>query len=1325
MKNPGYGQPLALRNRFAGIMLSAIALALSCIAISADAATVIRGPYLQTVTPNSVIVRWRTDVATDARVRFGTASGALTSSAQNNVRSTNHSVQLTGLTPATRYYYDIGTSAAKLAGNASFSFVSAPTEKSQRFVRIWVTGDPGTADAGARSVRDGFVKFAGSRPATLWLMLGDNAYEDGTDADYQKAVFNMYPQQLRSLPLYSAFGNHEGHSANSSNESGPYYQIFSFPRNGQAGGLASGTEAYYSFDYGKIHFIALDSYGSDDSADGPMMTWLKADLAATNKDWVIAFWHHPPYSKGSHDSDLSSSQTAMRQIAARILENHGVDLVLSGHRHAYERSYLIDGHYGKSTTFDSSMIVDSGDGSPAGSGAYRKSLPLQPHQGTVYVAAGNAGRTSSSGDLNHPAMLVNSRQRGSLVLDLVDNRLEVRMINPSGNVADYFAIVKGADKAAPQIRSAEATTASVIKVAFSEPVTPKSGSAVANYTLVRNGYTAAATGVQIATADVAADGRSVTLRTSAPLVENSSYTLSVRNISDADNNVIQAGASAVIAYAATATAKFQNGSSPDGGYAGTADTYLAEVSPDRNFGYATTLEADGDDAGLDMGVLLRWDLSAIPASAVVQSAAITVRVTGSTVGSYNLYALSRGWSQSGATWLRTGLTGPWGKPGATGANDHEPDVLAVWSNLGTGSSTIPLNNKGLETLQAWISGSRPNNGFLLYDPDTTDGLRIASSETSDPAARPQLKIVYTTDPAAVAPGLPYDFRTVGVAADGIWIAWSAPADGAEIVGYRVWVNGVDMGNTATPEYKALKLEPSTQYNFSVTSIAIDGSESAKAGYKASTLASAAGSVSASGWQSPSSGGGGTANIAPKISGSPSSLAQVGKAYSFRPTASDPDNGPGKLAFSIANKPAWATFDTTSGALSGVPGVSDIATTKGIRISVSDGAAAASLAAFDLVVQSAPSATSGGAGTVKFFVDAKSDFDTWTKSPSEDTKAWMRDHYFRMQTYSGYFDSRLTWYPNAWVYKDSYALKPGWSVTQQHPEWILRDADGSKLYIPFGCSGGTCPQYAADIGNQNFRNWWMDSLSAVMNSGYIGVWVDDVNLKWKVGNGDGNSVIPMDSRTGARMTYADYQRYFAEFMEQVRARFPDAEIAHNIIWSTVPADGDKQFLTREVQAADYINLERGVSDKGIKGGSGTYGFETFLKFIDWVHSLGRNVILDDDDSTSVKDRDYELATYFLINNGNDLLGADGDRSRMNPDNFWSGYSVNLGAALGQRYLDSGVFRRDFKCGVVLVNQPEQPDRTIALAQSMTDLNGRSVRSVTLTAAEGEVLIHPCQ
>ncbi len=89
-----------------------------------------------------------------------------------------------------------------------------------------------------------------------------------------------------------------------------------------------------------------------------MLTWLELDLASTSQDWIIANWHHPPYSKGSHDSDVDSEQVAMRENALPVLESHGVDLVLTGHSHAYERSMLIDGHNGLSDTFGPQFAVD-------------------------------------------------------------------------------------------------------------------------------------------------------------------------------------------------------------------------------------------------------------------------------------------------------------------------------------------------------------------------------------------------------------------------------------------------------------------------------------------------------------------------------------------------------------------------------------------------------------------------------------------------------------------------------------------------------------------------------------------------------------------------------------------------------------------------------------------------------------------------------------------------------------------------------------------------------------------------------------------------------
>ena len=324
---------------------------LSAVLPVAEAQTVVRGPYLQSGTSSSVIIKWRTDEATDSLVRYGLDHDpeGLQLSATNSTSTTEHAVQLTGLSADVKYFYSVGTSSAlQLAGGDSDHFVvTAPVPGTAKPTRIWVIGDSGTANRNARAVRDAFLNFTESRNPDLWIMLGDNAYYHGTDNEYQRAVFNTYSQVLPRTVLWPTLGNHGKGTSDSTTESGPYYDIFSLPRNGEAGGVASGTEAYYSFDYGNIHFVCLNSE-TDPSPDGAMMTWLEADLAANDKEWIIAFWHRPPYSRGSANSDTDSRQIALRQNAVPLLERYGVDLVLTGHTHAYERSYLIDGHYGLS-----------------------------------------------------------------------------------------------------------------------------------------------------------------------------------------------------------------------------------------------------------------------------------------------------------------------------------------------------------------------------------------------------------------------------------------------------------------------------------------------------------------------------------------------------------------------------------------------------------------------------------------------------------------------------------------------------------------------------------------------------------------------------------------------------------------------------------------------------------------------------------------------------------------------------------------------------------------------------------------------------------------
>ena len=425
-----------------GMLLGALLLA-----GRADAQTVTRGPYLQIPTPNGIVVRWRTDVPTDSRVAIGTAPGALTTTFDDATLTTEHEVQVNAPAPDTRYYYSVGSTSGVLAGDdANTYFRTSPTPGTVRPIRAWVIGDAGFAGADLNAVRDAYTSFNGGGDTDLFLLLGDNAYVFGTDADYQAAVFDAHAPLLRKVAPWPTFGNHEAFSSNSITETGPYFQMFTLPKAGEAGGVPSGTESYYSFDFANVHFVVLDGNSSSTAPAGAMMTWLEADLQATGADWLIAFWHQPPYSKGIlHDSDVEAREIEMREKVLPMLEDYGVDLVLTGHSHSYERSYLLDGHYGFSPTLDPfTMILDAGDGDPAGDGAYRKaSVGPAAHEGAVHVVAGSSSQVRAA-TLNHPAMKVGLLQLGSLVLDIDGNRLTGSFLNSLEQITDTFTIEKGA-----------------------------------------------------------------------------------------------------------------------------------------------------------------------------------------------------------------------------------------------------------------------------------------------------------------------------------------------------------------------------------------------------------------------------------------------------------------------------------------------------------------------------------------------------------------------------------------------------------------------------------------------------------------------------------------------------------------------------------------------------------------------------------------------------------------------------------------------------------------------------------------------------------------
>ena len=403
-----------------------------------------RVPYLQMQGPDAITLRWQSDEPVRGVVRYGTRAGSLDMLAEESSPGEVHDIRLTGLTPDTRYWYAVGSPEEIAYGGTEYWFRTAPLPGSQRPLRIWVQGDPGRALPTTLAGRDAVLNWIKEHPRPglpaldLWFTTGDNAYRYGRNSEFQKHLFDAYPGLLRNVPYWPVHGNHDARRW-------AFYNIFSFPEKAEAGGVPSDDKHFFSFDYGQVHFVFLDSHSSDRARDGDMLGWLKRDLAATHQPWLIALFHHPPYSKGSHDSDDPGDShrrmIEMREHALPILEAAGVDLVLSGHSHVYERSYLLDCHYGSSDSLKPSMFVDKGMGNEP---PYRKPSGLTPHAGAVYSVVGSSAH-ADKGPLNHPVMAVAKRELGSLLLDIDGNALEARFITPGGEVLDHYRIIKEGD----------------------------------------------------------------------------------------------------------------------------------------------------------------------------------------------------------------------------------------------------------------------------------------------------------------------------------------------------------------------------------------------------------------------------------------------------------------------------------------------------------------------------------------------------------------------------------------------------------------------------------------------------------------------------------------------------------------------------------------------------------------------------------------------------------------------------------------------------------------------------------------------------------------
>ena len=387
-----------------------IGVALVMVWVEAALAQLSLGPYVQRVSTDRATIVWYTNAATSGILNYGTASGQWLGSI-NAASGTAHAAEVTGLKPNTKYFYEVSDGATTLATGADYYFETHIPAGSRVPFSFIAAGDLGD---GSQNQKDVAARMMSERAKHKFaLFLGDITYSNGARSEYLKNYFPIYKDLIRHFCVWPCLGNHDVDGG----KADAYFEFFYTPTNNP-----SSAENYYSFDYANAHFVALDDeiFISGNNLT-KQLDWVKQDLLDAQQrgqQWLIVMFHKPPYSAGTHDDDKFTKPTFVP-----VLEAAGVDLVLCGHSHVAERSFLLNNH--KIINQDLSNYPMNG---------------VAP--GTVYVVSGSGGKTGSISG-KHPLMAFQQGKLGGFeIVHINGDTLRGKYMKKDGNIIDSFTMTK-------------------------------------------------------------------------------------------------------------------------------------------------------------------------------------------------------------------------------------------------------------------------------------------------------------------------------------------------------------------------------------------------------------------------------------------------------------------------------------------------------------------------------------------------------------------------------------------------------------------------------------------------------------------------------------------------------------------------------------------------------------------------------------------------------------------------------------------------------------------------------------------------------------------
>ena len=388
--------------------LTAAPLLLS--AAASAAITAQRYPYVQNVGSDHASVLWTSRDRGVGSLQYSdgkTEAFAISQVRQFDPAQTGldfvfyqYQADMSGLREGTEYFYRVFIEGNLLTPAPPAVELSFRTASKAAFTFL-VLGDSGEGSSQQRQL----AALIAKDPAALLLHVGDVVYPSGELLGFENLHFAVYRDIMTKVPFFPCPGNHDYET----NQAGPYLSVHAVP---SANVPNADRGRYYSFDWGDVHFISLDSNIPLEKAAagmGPMLDWLDKDLQSTRKFWRIAFFHHTPYPISDHINDPLC--ILARQKIVPVLERYRVPLVIAGHEHTYQRTKPL-----------------------------RNGAAVDANSGTQYLVSGGGG-AGLFHILQKPDFLATATDVNNyLRCDVVGTRLTVRAIGLDGKDLDSIEL---------------------------------------------------------------------------------------------------------------------------------------------------------------------------------------------------------------------------------------------------------------------------------------------------------------------------------------------------------------------------------------------------------------------------------------------------------------------------------------------------------------------------------------------------------------------------------------------------------------------------------------------------------------------------------------------------------------------------------------------------------------------------------------------------------------------------------------------------------------------------------------------------------------------